>query len=221
MKTCALIPAFNVESRIRDVVLGIQEIIPTAIVIDDGSHDGTARIAQESGAIVLGHKTNQGKGAALKDGFRYAIDNNYDAVITVDGDGQHNPNDIYSLLSLASKADIIIGSRMTNPHMMPKPMLLTNKFLSLLTSIIIRQKIRDSQSGFRLIKTPVLQQVSLVTNHYEMETEQLIKAGHAGFTIKETPIKTIYYKTAPRSTVIVDTFRFIKLFLSPFLYFHH
>ena len=220
MKICALIPAFNVASTIQEVILRTQKVIPAVVVIDDGSQDKTAYHARQSGAHVLAHTTNQGKGAALKDGFQYALDHHYEAVVILDSDGQHDPDDIQKLLARASDADIVIGSRMSQHQTMPKPMVLTNRFLSCITSIIARQKIHDSQSGFRLIKAPVLKQLSLTTNHYEMETEQLIKAGQNGFIIKETPIKTIYTKRSVRKTIVMDTLRFIRLFLSPSLYFY-
>ncbi len=220
MKTCVIIPAFNVARTIYDVIISAKKITPSIIVIDDGSKDKTADIAKGTDVKVITHKNNLGKGAALKDGFLYAINNHYDAVITLDGDGQHDAEDIHKLLSLSSEADIIIGSRMGDTRLMPKPMLLTNIFLSSLTSFFAKQKIYDSQSGLRLIKSSVLKKVSLKHNHYEAETEQLIKAGKLGFIIKEVPIKTIYHKKSVRSTVIIDTWRFIKLFLSPSLYFY-
>jgi len=220
MKICALIPAFNVAATIQDVILRTQKVIPTVIVIDDGSQDKTAYHAHQTGAHVLTHTTNQGKGAALKHGFQYALDHHYEMVVVLDSDGQHDPDDIQKLLACASDADIVIGSRMGHHQTMPKPMVITNTFLSRITSILAGQKIEDSQSGFRVLTAPVLKQLSLTTNHYEMETEQLIKAGQNGFTIKETPIKTIYTKKTVRKTIVIDTLRFIRLFLSPSLYFY-
>ena len=91
MKICALIPAFNVASTIQEVILRTQKVIPAVVVIDDGSQDKTAYHARQSGAHVLTHTTNQGKGAALKDGFQYALDHHYEAVVILDSDGQHAP----------------------------------------------------------------------------------------------------------------------------------
>ncbi|MBU1863498.1 MAG: glycosyltransferase family 2 protein [Candidatus Omnitrophica bacterium] len=220
MNTCALIPVFNQESTIKNVVIKTRQYIPIVVVIDDGSYDNTADEAIAGGAIILRNELNQGKGAALKKGFGYACDNNYDAVITLDGDGQHDPEDIAHLLSRIDKADIIIGSRIENSHNMPRLTLIANIILSRIISLLSQQSAHDSQSGFRLIKTSVLKHIRLITNRYEMETELLIKAHRNGFTSIEVPIKTIYYKRLPRSTIVEDTCYMIKLFCSPHLYSH-
>ena len=189
------------------------KIIDDVIVVDDGSKDNTAQIAQNAGAIVLIHEVNKGKGAALKTGFQYVIDHGYDAVITMDSDGQHDPNDIPGFLNALDKigSGIIIGTRMNDISTMPMIRKCTNKLTSFASSLMARQKIEDSQSGFRLITTDVLRKVKLETDRFETETEILIKASKSGFRIISVPIKTIYGEEKSKIRPIRDTNRFLKL----------
>jgi glycosyltransferase involved in cell wall biosynthesis len=221
MNVCALIPIYNQETTITSVVEKTHAFISSVVVIDDGSSDDSARMAEKSGAYVLKNPANQGKGAALKKGFDYALKNGYDAVITLDGDGQHAPEEIPRFLHMCTSSDILLGTRMLTPHSMPFFMMVTNRIMSVFISLLAGVKITDSQSGFRLIRASVLKKISLHTNHYEMESEQLLKASRHGFRIKEIPITTIYLKTTFRKTLIKDTFRFIRLILTPSLYAKH
>ena len=123
MKVFALIPALNAEKSIGDVVHDCKQQLETVIVIDDGSTDRTGDVARANGAIVLRHDVNQGKGASLKTGFKYAIENNYDGVITLDADGQHLPSEIPKILAAAEEnaGDLVIGGRShLFDHMLPR-----------------------------------------------------------------------------------------------------
>jgi len=213
MKTCILIPGYNESKMIGRVVSEARKIIDDVIVVDDGSKDNTAQIAQDAGAIVLKHEINKGKGAALRTGFQYAIDHDYDAVVTMDSDGQHDPNDIPGFLTAIEKigSGIIIGSRMNDISTMPAIRKCTNKLTSFASSLLAHQKIEDSQSGFRLITSDVLRAVKLVTDRFETESEILIKASKAGFRITSVPIKTIYGEEKSKIRPIHDTYRFLKL----------
>lgn len=214
MKVFVLIPGYNESRSIGQVVANTRNVIDDVVVIDDGSKDNTAQLAKDAGAIVIVHEVNKGKGAALKTGFDYAIKNGYDAVITMDSDGQHDPNDIYGFLNAVEKlrSGIIIGSRMNDISTMPAIRKFTNKLTSFLSSIVAHQKIDDSQSGFRLITTDVLQAVKLETDRFETESEILIKASKAGFRIISVPIKTIYGEEKSKIRPVKDTYRFIRLF---------
>lgn len=215
MKTCVLIPTYNEASAIKDLVGKIRLHGLMAVVIDDGSEDNTAEIARQSGAVVLGNLKNQGKGASLKKGFNFALEEGYDAVITMDGDGQHKPDDIPFFLRLAGSSDtaIFTGNRMSKTRNMPLLRLFTNRFMSWLISLISGQKIPDSQCGFRLIKKEVLQKVSLRTSKYETESEILIKASRAGFKIESVPIKTVYSGEKSSIHPMIDTCRFFKFLI--------
>lgn len=216
MKTCVVIPTYNESRTIADIVQKIKGQGLDVLVIDDGSTDGTGSIAKNSGAIVLRNETNEGKGASLILGFYYALNKNFDAVITMDGDGQHLPEEILFFLKAAaySNSSIIIGNRMSENKNMPLVRILTNRFMSWLISKIIRQQIPDTQCGFRLIKRDVLEKLCLVTSRYETETELLIKSSRLGFKIESIPIKTIYSAEKSQIQPLRDTFRFFKFILN-------
>jgi glycosyltransferase involved in cell wall biosynthesis len=215
MNVCLIIPAYNEARAIGHVVSEACKIMEHVVVVDDGSADTTAQIAQDSGAFVIKHEVNSGKGAALCTGFRYALDHGYDALITMDSDGQHNVGDIPTFLRAYSKrgSGIILGSRMHDISTMPPVRKFTNKFTSFVGSLLARQKLKDSQSGFRLISTDVLRAVELETTGYEMESELLIKASRAGFRISSVPIKTIYGDEVSKIDPVADTYRFFRLLL--------
>ncbi len=170
MDICILIPGYNEEKMIGHVVSKARKVISDIIVVDDGSVDNTYQIAKSAGAIVIRHEVNKGKGAALKTGFQYALEHNYQAVITMDSDGQHDADDIPNFLNALNvrKADIIIGSRMKNISTMPAIRKVTNKLTSYISSLLMHQKVDDSQSGFRLITSDVLRSVKLESDRYDM-----------------------------------------------------
>lgn len=184
-------------------------------VIDDGSTDNTSEIAKQKGADVIVHDVNKGKGASIREGFRYAIDTRCTALIIMDGDGQHTPGDIQSFIEKydATNADIIVGNRMTDTKNMPLIRFLTNKFMSFLVSTVARQRIPDTQCGFRFIKRCVLEKVRLDSSNYDAESELLIKAAFAGFSIESAVIQTIYGAEESKIDRIKDTVRFFALII--------
>ncbi|MFA5099864.1 MAG: glycosyltransferase family 2 protein [Candidatus Omnitrophota bacterium] len=212
MKTAVIIPTYNESSSIRNLIDRTQSQGLDIIVVDDGSTDDTSRIASQTNATVLRNPHNLGKGASLIKGFEHALAKGYDAVITMDGDGQHLPEDIQAFLAVAQsqKAGIIIGNRMTMVENMPRIRIMTNTFMSWIISIISRQNIPDSQCGFRFIKKEVLQRIKLRTKNFEMESEMLIEAGRAGFAIISVPIKTVYNNERSHIHPVRDTIRFVK-----------
>ncbi len=220
MKICAIIPSFNVAKTIGDIVSGVKQMGIDAVVVDDGSSDGTAEIARKSQAIVLRNNVNKGKGASLRLGFDFAISNGYEAVITMDGDGQHSLRDLpkFTLALEDNKADVIIGSRMFNPRSMPFIRWLTNKVMSLVISFISRQEVSDSQSGFRLIKARCLKALKFKSNRFEIESEIILEAANNGFKVASIPVSSIYINSESRINPLLDTFRFIK-FILPYLLF--
>ena len=215
MKICIVIPAFNEAKAVAELVKKLLSHSDKVIVIDDGSSDGTSKLAQGAGAIVLRHEKNCGKGAALRTGFKYAVKSGCDGVITIDADGQHDWREVPLFISEAerSSADIILGTRMKSVGEMPFIRLLTNVVTSLIVSVFSRQRITDSQTGYRLIRREVLENVALVTSNYDMESEILIKAGRKGFKIAEIPIRTIYGVESSNINRLTDTLRFIRLVL--------
>ena len=215
MKTCVIIPAYNVEKTLPRVIKGAQKYIKKVIVIDDGSTDATFTKAKEAGAEVLKHEKNEGKGRALRTGLEHALKKGFEQIILMDGDGQHDPNEIPRFLKAAQdpQADIIVGSRMESVRDMPRDRLTVNRIGSFLTSLLARQRIPDSQSGYRLVKSRALKEITLTSRRYDVESEMLIKAGKRGFGIKSVPIKTIYRQEISHFHKFSDTLRFIKLIL--------
>ncbi len=217
MRTVVIIPCKNLESEIGDVVRGVLELDLNldVVVINDGSTDRTSASAGAAGAHVLEHEVNLGKGAALKTGFEYAIEKGYDAAITMDGDGQHEPSAIPDFLDTLKKrdADVIIGSRMHAVGEMPKLRIWTNRTTSRIVSLIAGQEISDSQSGYRLIKVSVLRDVvkSFVTTRYDTESELLIRAARRGYKVAAVAIRSIYTGTVSHINPFVDTLRFVRL----------
>lgn len=215
MKICVVIPTYNEFKTIAEIVRDVRRQNLDAVVVDDGSTDNTHQIAQEQGATVIKNTANEGKGAALVKGFEYAIKKDYDAVITLDGDGQHLTEEIPFFIRLAnnSASHIFVGNRMQKRQNMPFSRVVTNKFMSWLISAFSKQRIPDSQCGFRLIKKEVLAQIGLNTRKYEIESELLIKASRLGFKIESVPIKSVYSGQRSQIHPVVDTLRFIRLIL--------
>jgi dolichol-phosphate mannosyltransferase len=214
-RICAIIPSFNVEHTIAEVISSVSQFIPLKdiIVIDDGSQDRTAEISSEMGVMLLQNTSNQGKGASLKKGFRHAIENHYDAVITLDADLQHDPSEIHKFLTCysQSEADLILGDRTGDFSHMPLDRQFSNKTTSLIISLLTGTRVRDSQTGYRMIKIDALKKISLVSNRYETESELLIKALLHGYHISHVPIKTIYNNQQSHIHRLVDTLRFLKI----------
>ncbi len=212
MKTGVIIPTYNEAKQIYRLVNEIKGQGLDVLVVDDGSRDGTAQIAASAGAVVLRNETNEGKGACLRKGFKYCLERNFDAVITMDGDGQHLPEDLPRFISGAVDpgAGIFAGNRMLEIKGMPLLRVITNKFMSWLVSGLSRQDIPDSQCGFRLIRRSVLEKIELKTSKFETETEILLKASRAGFKIASVPVRTVYRGETSKINPFRDTLRFLK-----------
>lgn len=213
----AIIPAYNAGKRIIPVIEGVRKYLgQNIIVVNDGSTDDTSQIAENKNTIVLSHNQNTGKGGALKTGFRKALSLNWSAIITLDADGQHDPKFIPDFIHTFENAnfDIIIGSRMWNTGSMPFHRIFSNKTTSLLISRRIGQPITDSQSGYRLIRAGLLNEIRLNTSHYDTETEILLKSGLKNFKIGYINIDTVYDGEPSSMNLVVDTLRFIRLYLA-------
>jgi glycosyltransferase involved in cell wall biosynthesis len=213
MKICVLIPAYNEAEHLDTLLAEVTPFVQDVIVVDDGSEDGSSQVASARGARVVRHEQNLGKGAALRTGFDYVLKGDWDAVITMDGDGQHDPRDVPGFLAMAGNADVVIGNRMTDPRNMPLVRLLTNKGMSLLISLLTRQKIPDTQCGFRLMTRKVLKNLVFATSNFESESEILIAACKDKYTVVSVPIQTIYRQEKSKIRPVRDAVRFLKLIL--------
>jgi glycosyltransferase involved in cell wall biosynthesis len=188
----ALIPAHNEAGRIGPVVAGARHHLPV-LVVDDGSTDATAEEAAAAGADVLRQSPNMGKGAALQAGFRRALEGDCEAVVTLDGDGQHDAADIAAFLTAyaARGADLIIGAR--DFSRMPPVRQLSNTLGRHMFSWALGQYVPDNQSGYRLVSRRLMQ-ASLVSPEqgFEFEMDVIVVAARSGYPIEWVPIRTIY-----------------------------
>ena len=193
-KICAVIPAYNEEKKIGPVLKKVKNHAIDVIVIDDGSMDNTAGIAEGENAYLIRHASNEGKGKALRDGFRFALEKGYDFIITLDADGQHDTKEIPSFIDKIGNSDtgIIIGNRLHSPAGMPLYRLFINKLFSKIASIVCRQNIPDTACGYRIIKKEVLQSINLISDKFDIEPEIIIKSAKAGFNIGFINIRCIY-----------------------------
>jgi glycosyltransferase involved in cell wall biosynthesis len=194
--TLVVIPAFNAARSLGRVLEQIREVSPhlTALVVDDGSSDRTAAVAEIGKAIVVTHDHNMGKGEALRTGFTEFLRRDFKAVITLDADGQHSPGEIPKLIEtwLTKRADIVIGTRKREVGKMPLLRIFTNTVSSWLVSASAGQYIPDSQSGYRLIARSVIENIETESRGYGAESEILIKAAIAGYSIESASIATLY-----------------------------
>jgi glycosyltransferase involved in cell wall biosynthesis len=187
----ALIPAWNEAARLVPVVEGVRVYLPV-LVVDDGSQDETPAVAEAAGATVVRHPQNRGKGVALKTGFDWALVQGYEAVITLDADGQHDPADVGKFLDAyrAGAGDLIVGRR--DFGKMPFVRRCVNPFGSWLLSRALGVRIHDNQSGYRLYTRHLLENLDLAATGFELEVEVIIQAVCQGMRIGWVDIRTIY-----------------------------
>ncbi|MFZ7136945.1 MAG: glycosyltransferase family 2 protein [archaeon] len=198
------IPAFNVEQTISKLVLETQKYADIVLVCDDGSTDMTAEIAKRVGATVVEHKKNMGYGAAIKTLFITARDLNADVLVTLDGDGQHDPSEIPRLIEpvLENKADVVLGSRFldTKKNGVPRYRCLGIKLISKVTGAASNHNFNDAQCGFRVYGNKALNELDLIENGMGLSVEILFKAKKQDLTVAEVPVKCEYKELEKTST---------------------
>jgi len=212
----ALIPAYQPPEQLSKVVEALRGFNYPVLIVDDGSAEPGRKVIERTGAPVIRIPVNRGKGFALRVGFQQAVNDGYQAVVTLDADGQHDPNQVDNLVKAwrAGEADVIVGTRMEQAADMPRLRRWTNQFMTWLLSKLAGRELFDSQSGFRLIAAPVLRQVKLGCDHYEIESELLYRASRDDFRIAAVPISTIYIPGNPSHIRIgMDTFRWFCFLL--------
>lgn len=193
MKIVAVIPAYNEASCIADVVSRVVSCVDAVVVVDDGSGDRTGEAARSHGACVVTHAVNRGLGASLATGFAAARRLEADAVVTLDADGQHDPDEIPKFLeALRGGADLVLGTRMRDPHGMPVVRRLAQWCGNAVTFLLFGAWVSDSQSGFRALSRDALARVEIRTNRMEVSSEIVAEACRLGLRLVEVPIKAIY-----------------------------
>lgn len=217
-KIVGVIPAYNEARTIRDVALRTLEILPELIVVNDGSTDSTQQELAALPVTIVTNPVNLGKGASLWRGFALALADGADAVVTLDGDAQHCPEDIPRLMDAARAypGHIIVGARLWDREHVPPLRYFGNRFANFWVAWAAGFPVADSQSGFRLYPAPVLRQVNVFHGpnaRFAFESEILIEAGRAGVRSTAVPIPALYPARARASYYrsVVDTARIVRM----------
>ena len=199
-----VMPAHNEASVIGGVISHIPQAIDgmpvTSIVVDDGSTDRTAVEARSSGAVVIRHLTNLGAGAATITGLRAALEAGADVIVTMDADGQHDPQEIAALVRclVEGQFDVVIGSRILSPEGMPLSRFAANLLLNAVTFVVYGKVVSDSQSGFKAVSRPALQKMKLRASGYEICSEFIGEIHRNDFCYKSLPVKAVYTRYSQR-----------------------
>lgn len=204
-KVMALIPAFNEERFIASVVLATKPYVNEVVVVDDGSTDRTAQLAQAAGATVIRQPQNLGKAEALNAGFRYARSIRPDVVVCLDGDAQHDPADIPELVApvLQGEADVVIGSRfLAKKSNIPGWRIVGQHSLTAITNLTSGIRITDSQSGFRAFSPVALEVLYFNSNGLVLESEMQFRIGEANLRVAEVPIHVAYKDGNKRNPIV-------------------
>lgn len=214
MKLVAIIPAYNEEKTIAQVISSVRKYVDRVIVIDDGSKDRTYITAKSAGQdiVVLRHKINLGKGAAMKTGCEAALKLGAETMALIDADDQHSPQDLLRLLEKLKKEnlDIVFGARMIDKNKMPLMMYLGNKFLTRTINALFKISVSDTQSGLKVFTRESYQKIKWRSSDYFVETEIIAKTANNNLKYAEVIIETIY-KEVNKGTTIIDG---IKVFLN-------
>jgi glycosyltransferase involved in cell wall biosynthesis len=216
MKTVAIIPAYNEETTLADVLQRTRDFVDEIIVVNDGSKDRTGEIARAHNVTVVEHVINRGLGAAIGTGFATALKRGADLAITLDADGQHDPDEIKKFIEAADKgADVVIGSRMLTRKGMPWYRQVANVLGNLVTFVLFGAWVTDSQSGFRAFNRHALQQIQIKTNRMEVSSELIAEAKRHKLKLVEVPIKAIYtdYSLSKGQSFFVGIKTLVKLVL--------
>ena len=208
----ACIPCLNEEKHIASVIVKARKHVDQIIVCDDGSTDLTADIAQALGAMVIRHDSNMGKGAAIADMLETAKGLGATVVVTLDGDGQHNADEIPVLVEpiIQGRVDLVNGSREIGDGM-PGHRRLGNRVLNGMTNMVSKGSIRDTQSGFRAFSRRALEEIEVKDAGMGVESQMIIEAQSKGLKILEVPVQQIYgggdstYSSARHGTYVVGT----------------
>jgi glycosyltransferase involved in cell wall biosynthesis len=226
-QTAAVIPAYQDEKHIGDIVRRTRERLDHVLVVDDGSSDQTAQRAREAGAEVILHDQNRGKGEAIKTGLARwlgaantspptagGLDREVTWVSLLDSDGQHLPEEIDRFLSAAARTTqptFLIGNRMNNVTGMPFIRRVVNRYMSRQISRVCKQEIPDTQCGFRMLDHQLIPELLGGGDRFDYETEVLIIASRKGYRIESVPITTVYTDQVSKIRPLRDALRFLKL----------
>ncbi len=209
----AVIPAYFEEKHVADVVRRTLTVLDNVLVVDDGSTDATGSAARSAGATVIVHAQNLGKGESIKAGLRHWLKCNVIYAMILDADGQHLPEEIARFLEAASstRAELLLGTRMSDVREMPLVRRLTNRYMSNKISRLCGQPIPDTQCGFRMVHRSLIPALLGGAERFDYETEMLILASRRGCKVESVPITTVYSDEVSSIHPVRDTIRFFKL----------
>ena len=222
MKIAVGLPAYNEEKNIASIITKLEKISDTIIVCNDGSSDLTGKIASKMGAVTINHEKNLGYGAAIHSLFLKAKDLDVDVLVTFDADGQHDILDIQKVIDpiVEKKADLVIGSRFLDSSQdnIPSYRKTGIQIITKLTNTSLKEKIKDSQSGFRAYSKEVLSKITPSDRGMGVSSEILIKASNNDFRITEIPINISYegdtsthHPISHGTAVTLSTLKFISI----------
>jgi len=212
----AVIPAYNAEKTIGNVVRKTLRKVGRCIVVDDGSSDGTGDTAVSAGAELIVHVSNRGKGAAIRTALNSLRKISYKYIVFLDADGQHQPGEIARLVQAAQRrrAHLICGNRMSKPEGMPIIRRVTNRVMSKIVSKLCGVNLADTQCGYRLLSKRAVESLRLTKSNFEVDSEMLYQVARKGFKVTEVTISSIYADDhSSHIHPVGDTFRFMRLIL--------
>jgi len=210
-----VIPAYQAAATLSDIVVRTRRAAPEAIVyvVDDGSTDGTGAVGREQGAVVLVHRHNHGKGAALRTGIARALADAAPVIVTIDADGQHPPEEIPRLVApiRGGDADLVLGAR-ARSSTMPLGRRCTNWLSATLASRVGGVRVPDAQTGFRAIARPLAEAIRPTEHGYDFETAFLLAALAQGVRVRSVRVPTIYRGQDSHFRRWADTWRQARVF---------
>lgn len=217
----AVVPAYNEETRIVDVITSALEYVETVIVVADGSKDRTSEVAEEAGAYVLQHADNCGAGAATMTGVEAARAMGADIIITLDADGQHDPHDIPAMLKpvLDGKADIVFANRFGQRNSIPLIRRVFNGLGNIITFTVTGKWVSDSQCGFKVFGPKAVREIDIRMSGFEFCTEIVRESVQRRWQTAEIPTKVIYseYTMAKGQSFASGVKTALKILLRSFL----
>jgi len=210
----AIIPFFNEELHLKNVINKVLNFVDILILVNDGSNDNSVKnIPKNDKIIILHHKFNKGKGAALKTGFEKSVENNSMYTITLDADSQHDPEIIPKFIEKLKKYDCVIGARNFGDRSMPLHRKLSNYLTSKLLSIKTGHSILDSQSGYRAFRTKILDNILPTYSGFEAESEMIVKMAKKEYSIGYQTITTVYHNDGSKMKTLPTILGFVKVIL--------